>query len=247
MDQKTLMQNVRDQLAIDLNCLSDDFLSDGMVFVEARENPGRRPFPRGESHFDMLTMGRAVIVSATADLLEFLKFQLRGKGAYDAFAMPFIRGQSLYYLPDLKRIERLPAPEGVRLVIAEGTAIHEYYALPGFKNAIQYNVNHPRPDALAVVALKGDQVVGIAGCSADCERLWQVGIDVKPEHRQGGLASAIVNRLTHEVLERERVPYYGTSTCNIASQRVAQRSGYQVAWACTFQGHFGVITTAPCG
>ena len=46
-------------MVTDFNCFPGDFDSAGFVFCEAKENPGRRPFPRGERHFEMVTMGGA--------------------------------------------------------------------------------------------------------------------------------------------------------------------------------------------
>ena len=60
----------------------------------------------------MLTMGGAIIVSATPARLAYAKEQLRGKGRDDAFALPFVRGHSLFYLSDLVDLKRLSAPDG---------------------------------------------------------------------------------------------------------------------------------------
>ena len=65
MTQREVLRIVQSQLATDLNCSANDFDRDGIVFCEAKENPGLRPFPRGERHIEMYTMGSAVIVSAT--------------------------------------------------------------------------------------------------------------------------------------------------------------------------------------
>ena len=35
-------------------------------------------------------------------------------------------------------------------------------------------------DVLAVGAYDGDRLIGLAGCSADCETMWQIGVDVLP-------------------------------------------------------------------
>jgi hypothetical protein len=47
--QQELLAAVQAQLAIDLNCTVDDLNGekDSVVFVQAKENPGRRPFPKG--------------------------------------------------------------------------------------------------------------------------------------------------------------------------------------------------------
>ena len=42
-------------------------------------------------------------------------------------------------------------------------------------------------DVLGVGAYDGEQLVGLAGCSADCDTMWQIGIDVLPEYRRQGI------------------------------------------------------------
>jgi GNAT superfamily N-acetyltransferase len=237
----------RNQLALDLNCSPDDFDRDGFVFCEARENQGRRPFPRGERHFEMLTMGKAIIVSATSDILPYIKEQLDGKNPHDAFAMPFIRGQGIYFLPD--EIRKLPVPDNIEVSFVEGVEICALYGTEGISNAIhlQYDENHPRPDVLAVTAKSNGVIIGMAGASADCEMMWQIGIDVLPEHRGQGLAAALTAMLADEILRRGKVPYYGTATNHIVSQRVAIRAGFSPSWTCVFRGEFDDVLTQPTG
>ncbi|MCL2300470.1 MAG: hypothetical protein FWC27_10050 [Firmicutes bacterium] len=71
MTQEALLHIVQSQLAIDMNCAIDDLNGekDSILFTQARENLGRRPFPRSERHFEILSMGRAIIVSASPDIL----------------------------------------------------------------------------------------------------------------------------------------------------------------------------------
>lgn len=236
---------VRAQLAVDLNGSPEDFDKDGFIFHEARENPGRRPFPREARHFEMLAMGRAVVISATPDILPYLQKELSGKTRDEAFSMPFVYGQGLYFLPGT--LQTPPVSEGFTLEWAERADIPKLYALEGFRYAIQHDVNHPRPDALALVAKHGDEVAGIAGASDDCENMWQIGIDVLPAYRGHGLAVALTARLAAEILLRGKVPYYGTATCNIASQRVAHHAGFLPAWACAYRGRFDNALTSPTG
>ncbi|MCL2029994.1 MAG: GNAT family N-acetyltransferase [Oscillospiraceae bacterium] len=248
MTQHEMLRIVQSQLATDLNCSPDDFNRDGFVFCEAKENPGRRPFPRGERHFDMLTMGSAVIVSATPDILPFLREQLDGKNRYDAFNMPFVHGQGLYFLPD--NPQPLPMPNGFevkRLERNEIMKLYDLYQRDDFSNAIQFDPNHPRPDVLAVLAMEGGKAAGMAGASADCGMMWQIGIDVRTEYRNRGIAAALTNRLAIEILERGKIPYYAAAICNIASQRTAYRAGFKPAWACVYRGRFDDTLTSPTG
>ena len=240
MDQQKICAIAQAQLAVDLNCTIDDLNNkkDGFVFVEAKENAGRRSFPIREPHFEMLSMGNAVVVSAAPRILQIVEPMLDGKGRDDAFCMPFVYGQGLYYLPDLKRLSKLSAPDGFSYEFIEQKDIPLLYGTDGFHNALGYDVNHPRPDVLAAVARVGGRIIGIAGASFDCAGMWQIGIDVLPEYRQNGLAAYLVNALTRETLRRGFIPYYGTSPSNILSQRVAHRAGYYPAWICSYRGNF---------
>ncbi len=180
---------VQAQLAIDLNCTVADLngKKDTLVFVESKENPGRRPFPRKAEHFEMLTMGKSIVVSTTPVLLEIIQPLLAGKDRDSAFSMPFVYGHSLYYLPEASVIHPLSPPEGYAYALAERADMPSLYQTQGFDNAVSYDINHPRPDALAVTARRNGFIVGM---------------------------------------------------CNLASQRVAYRAGFSVAWVCAYQGRF---------
>jgi RimJ/RimL family protein N-acetyltransferase len=240
MTQEALLHIVQSQLAIDMNCTIDDLNGekDSILFTQARENPGRRPFPRGERHFEMLSMGRAIIVSASPDILAIVQPALAGKSRDEAFSMPFVYGHGICYLPDLSRIEALPAPAGFSYELIEQAEIPRLYHLEGFKNAIGNSGNHPRPDVLAAAATQDNRIVGMAGACIDCAHMWQIGIDVFPEYRNHGLAAYLVNQLMLEILKRGRIPYYCAAIANISSQRVAHRAGFLPAWVCSYKGNF---------
>ena len=244
-----MLRIVQLQLATDLNCIPADLSGekDSFIFVETRDNLGRRPFPRSERHFEMLSMGKAIVVSASPDILDIVRPLLIVKGRDEAFSMPFVYGHSLYYLPDLEQIERIALPDGFVFEMVERDEIPALYQYEGFRNALQYDVDLLRPDVLATLAKKDGNIVGIAGASSDCAKMWQVGMDVLPEYRNLGLAAYLVNWLTLEILNRGYVPYYGTASSNIASQRVAYRSGYCPAWVCAYKGNFDGQECLPTG
>jgi len=242
MTSNEMFNIVQSQLALDLNCTVNDINStkDSFVFTVLCDNPGRRPFPRTESYFEMLSMGKSIIVTAPPDNLDSLKALVADKDRDEAFSacMPFVQGFGLYYLPDLASIKPLVAPIGFEYEVVEQKDIHALYKFAGFQNAIQYDTNHPRPDALVRLAKKDGHIVGMAGASIDCAKMWQVGMDVLPKHRNHGLAAYLINWLTLEILNRSYVPYYCTALSNIASQRVAHRAGYAPAWVSTYEGKF---------
>ena len=60
--------------------------------------------------------------------------------------------------------------------------------------------------------------------------MWQIGVDVLPEYRREGIASALTSRLALEILERGKVPFYCAAWCNVKSVRNAIKSGFRPAW-----------------
>jgi GNAT superfamily N-acetyltransferase len=247
MTYKKMLRIIQAQLAKEMNCTTDDLNGEmgSFIFTEARDNPGRRPFFRNEHHFAMLTMGNAIIVSASPNILEIVKPLLIGRTRDEAFSMPFIYSHAINYLPDLTQIKQLPAPDGFVYNVVEQKDISSLYQYPGFNNAISYDATRLRPDVLVVSAIKDSQIVGMAGSSDDCEMMWQVGMDVLPEYRNYGLGAYLVNRLTLEIIDRGYIPFYCTSPTNIASQRVAHRAGYFPSWMCSYKGKFDEFETMP--
>ena len=85
-------------------------------------------------------------------------------------------------------------------------------------------------DVLGVGAYDNGQLIGLAACSADCDTMWQIGVDVLPGYRRQGIASALTSRLAVEILKRGKVPFYCCAWSNIKSARNAIRSGFRPAW-----------------
>jgi len=233
---------VQTQLAIDLNCTIDDLNSetDSIIFVEAKENPGRRPFPRKARYFEIVSMGKSIVVSATPERLLIAKTQMQGKNRDTVFSLPFIRGLYLHFLPDVERIKPQSPPNHFSFELITREEMESLFEVTRFNEAVIYDTNLPWQTDLAVAAKHDGEIVGVAGASKTCAKLWQIGIEVLPRYRNLGLASYLVNRLTFEILERGEIPSYDVIASNIASQRVAYRLGYFPAWVsdwrCNFEG-----------
>ena len=97
-----------------------------------------------------------------------------------------------------------------------------------FSNALGFHAT--APDELAVAAMDGENIMGMAGVSGDGEALWQIGVDVLPAYRGKGIAGKLVTLLKQQVLAFGKVPFYGMVSSNIASRTVAQKSGFLPAW-----------------
>jgi len=85
-------------------------------------------------------------------------------------------------------------------------------------------------DVLGVGAYHEGKLIGLAACSADCNTMWQIGVDVLPEYRRQGIASALTSRLAVEILERGKVPFYCCAWSNVKSARNAIKSGFRPEW-----------------
>lgn len=235
LDKAAILQTARCQLAADMNCDPEDFLRDGTVFREAVKGRGIWLDERQTPHLRAATMGKGIVVCADPELLDKVRPILRGKERDDLFSAPFFYGQGIYYVPDSERMAELPCPDGFSLEKREDGEVAALYAFPGFDHAIWYDARHPRPDALVVYASCAGQIAGMAGASADCESMWQIGIDVLPPFRGMGLASCLVSRLAALIMKRGIVPFYCTGSSNIPSQLVAYRSGFAPAWMCSYR------------
>ena len=55
----------------------------------------------------------------------------------------------------------------------------------------------------------------------------EAGVETMHAYRRGGYGDAAVRKWTNEVLERGAIPIYSTSRDNVASQRLANRVGYE--------------------
>lgn len=97
-----------------------------------------------------------------------------------------------------------------------------------FSNALCFS--QYMPDMLAAAAMDGGKMIGLAGATADCETMWQVGVDVLPEYRNRGLAVKLTALLRQEILRRGKIPFYGTNESHSISRYVAVKAGFLPAW-----------------
>ena len=240
-----LIASAAAQLACDYCCSADDFLNEkGRVTLSRISNNGRRCFRAEPDFFKAATMGSGTVISAASEMLEFSSDLLKkcsGPELFDQKKIWAINNRlaeynkviavnNIYFLPESPY--RYIPRGGFKIKLYEEYEIaSELYPVKGFNNALLYSSDKPRRDKLAVCALNGKDIVGIAGASSDSPIMWQIGIDVIPEYRERGIGSELVSALTQAVFMHGAVPYYGTWNGNIASQNTARSAGYYPVWA----------------
>lgn len=239
MNNKDLFRIAMEQSAIDLGAESADFERAGNVVVTSVVNEGARKYLKLPFSCQLVSYGTNIVASVLPDLADTVKEYIDKYPVEHCFETPNMhvlndalmkKGQKLcfmaeYFLPDITALRELECTYRIRLLKpSEFSGLY----LPQWSNALCEK--RKELDAIAVGAYDGEKLVGLAGASADCETMWQIGIDVLPEYRRQGIASALTSRLALEILNLGKVPFYCAAWCNIKSVRNAIRSGFVPAW-----------------
>ena len=227
MEPRELMARIRKHVAYHLDCQPHDLSEKGVVFVENHREPA--PF------LEICTMGHAVVISASPELLPKVRPLLEGKTRDEMFECPFVFGQSLYYMPDWKGMKPLPLPRGFRFRLLDGEGVYKLRGLTGFENSLAFDEQGHTPTALVFYGERDGEIVGVAGASPEGGGVWEMGVDVREKYRRGGLGAAMVSHLTTALLARGDVPIYCASVTNVGSQRVAFRAGLVPGWVSTYR------------
>ncbi len=237
---KDLFETARYQSAIDIHCSPEDFLKEENVIVLSAADPRRRVYYDAPSiPMQFVTYGGNVVASVQEPYRNLAAEYMARFTWYHLFSTPNTywlserlrpMGQKIchmaeYYLPDVEKLRPLPCAYETRILTQPDFA--ELY-LPQWSNALC--ADRKMCDVLGVGAYDGGELVGFAACSADCEDMWQIGIDVLPDYRRCGIASALTSRLASEILARGKTPFYCCAWSNVISKRNAIRSGFIPAW-----------------
>ena len=240
MTDRDMLRIAREQSAEDMGCGAEDFLSDRNVVVPFRLGEKAKRYYRLPIGGNFVSYGNNVVAAATEELFDIVQAYVGRFDFYHCFETPNLRwlnrrleplGQTVcfmaeYYLPDPERLRPLACPYELRL-LEKGTFGSLY--VPEWSNALCRD--RKELDVLGVGAYDGGKLIGLAGCSADADEMWQIGVDVLPEYRKQGIGSALTARLAREILGRDKVPFYCSAWSNIRSVRNAVRSGFLPAWA----------------
>lgn len=235
-----IKEKMYQQLAIDYCCNVSDIKNHKNCFVEYRALEGRRRFEEADTcilkaiviNGKIIFAGEGHVVAACKqkfsdrpgswfmDVANFRDLDeiLKEEGYQIKTAHPF-------FIPCDNRICKM---DGVEIKKYNQKEILQFKGDSRFDEAFCFDRNSP--DVLAVAAIVNHEIVGMAGASADSPYFWQIGINVNKEFEGRHIASGLVSILKYDILQKGIVPYYGTSFSNLASQHVAIKAGFEVAW-----------------
>ncbi len=240
-DRKQIFELVKKQLSYEFNCNPEDFFKDENIITKAVMHEKRRKFSDKEFFLQMATFGNNTVISANEKIHPWLREWQKDNRGFWLFEQNHYfeletELRKYGYKMALTHHMFLPKPEIVEIKTdlnikwLEQKDITPYYGRKEFPNALCESFKPDRPDVLAVIALDGEKIMGMAGCSADCPEMWQIGIDVLPEYRGRKIGTTLVSLLRNETFRRGAIPYYGTSLSNLGSWKIALASGFEPAW-----------------
>ena len=227
------------QSAVDLSADASDFEKSENVIVTSHESDGARRYLKLPFSCQLVSYGNNVVASVSSEFREITENYINKYPVEHLFETPHLhvlnealmaKGQKIcfmaeYFLPDMNVLRPLDCSYELRILTQKDFS--DLY-LPEWSNALCKD--RKQLDVLGVGAYDGDKLIGFAGCSADCYTMWQIGIDMLPEYRRHGIASALTSRLAIEILNRGKVPFYCAAWCNVKSVRNAIKSGFRPAW-----------------
>lgn len=236
---KEILKIAMEQSAIDSNCRADDFSSYENKVVLSKDDPKARKYLKLPFLCDFTSYGNNIVASVSEPFRAVAAEYISKFPAVHCFETPNLHwlmeqlnplGANVcymaeYFLPDADHFPTLRCGYETR-ILTQGD--FEPLYLPQWGNALC--ATRKQLDVLGVGAYHNGTLIGLAGCSADCRSMWQIGIDVLPAYRKQGVASALVNRLAHEVLKQDIVPFYCCAWSNVGSARTAIKSGFLPSW-----------------
>lgn len=239
MTNKDILQISMNQSAIDANCSLDDFKKSENIVVESVENANARKYLDLPLYCNFISYGNNVVASTNSNFADIAKNYIDKFPKEHCFETPNMHVindelqkrdmricfMAEYFLPDLNVLAELKCKYELKVLAPDDFC--DLYK-PEWSNPLCEK--RKQLDVLAVGAYANDTLIGLAGCSADCDTMWQIGVDVLPEYRQQGVASALTSKLAIETLKRGVVPFYCCAWSNIRSARNAIKSGFRPAW-----------------
>ncbi|MCM1040062.1 MAG: GNAT family N-acetyltransferase [Ruminococcus sp.] len=249
LTNKQILETAMKQSAVDLACKDTDFLEEKNVIVHSQKTPDCRKYLELPFGCNLVSYGGNLVASVAPEVEDIVASYIGKYSVEHCFETPnfHVLNDALeplgmricfmaeYFLPDL---EYLTEPnvsamreqvekEGFTFRLLSGEDFAGLYT-ETWGNALCEK--RKELDVLGVGVYEKERLIGLAACSADCETMWQIGVDVLPAYRRKGIACAMTGVLALEIMRRGKVPFYCAAWSNIKSVRNAIRAGFRPAW-----------------
>ena len=236
---ESIYQTALRQSAIDAGCDESDFLRSDNITVKSQKDIKARKYLELPFECNLISYGNNIVASVNEKYKEIVSEYINRYSAEHCFETPNMHVlndamqkhglrvcfMAEYFLPDLNCLK--PIDCNYRLKVLKQEDFSGLYTSE-WSNALCEK--RKELDVLGIGAYDGNKLVGLAGCSADCDTMWQIGVDVLVKYRREGIASSLTSRLACEILDMGKVPFYCAAWSNIKSVRNAIKSGFRPAW-----------------
>lgn len=233
--KKTYIEILEEQLAIDYDCSPDEVHSKENIYRILKVNEKARRIGSENSLLKIAVYREKLLVMAAPGIMDWCRENFgQHKGTWFSEPENLIKihnklqeyGQKLadthhHYIPAECSI---PVKRDFALKWYEEKEIEVFRGDKRFWEALLFDES--TPDMLAVCAMEGDTILGMASVTRDCDFLWQIGVNVTEQGRGKGIGAYVTSALKEEVLRRGVVPTYATVESHIKSQQVAFRAGF---------------------
>lgn len=239
MTNKNILEAAMNQSAIDANCNVEDFIDKGNVVVISKENANARKYLKLPLACNLISYGNNIVASVQEEYRDVVGDYINKYLVEHCFETPnmhvlndALQRKNLricfmaeYFLPDVECVKELKCEYECKIL--HQNDFKELYTKE-WSNAL--SKDRKELDVLGVGAYDGETMIGLAACSADCDSMWQIGVDVLPEYRMQGIASALTSQLALEILKEGKIPFYCAAWSNLKSVRNAIKCGFKPAW-----------------
>ena len=239
MTNKEILDIALQQSAFDCNCNAEDFLFEKNVVTISKTHPKARKYVPLPLECDLVSYGNNIVAQVSERTKSAVTEYINKYSVYRCFETPNINVlnnmlddfdlkvcfMAEYFLPDVTKLKELDCGYELRVLQKE-----DFVDLYVDKWSNCFSFDNRERDVLAVGAYYNEVLIGLAGCSADCDSMYQIGVDVSSEYRQKGIASAVTSKLALEILKLGKIPFYCAAWSNIKSVRNAIKSGFRPAW-----------------
>lgn len=239
MTNEDILRIAMRQSAVDLGCAPQDFLKKENKIVISKQNVSARKYLELPFECNLVSYGNNIVASVREDIKDTVKDYIGRYQTEHCFETPNLNvlSEALakydlkicfmaeYFLPDVTLLQQQHCAYKTRL-LTQNDFTDLYVA--EWSNALCEK--RKELDVLGIGAYDNGKLIGLAACSADCDGMWQIGVDVLPNYRRQGIASALTSNLALEILKCGKVPFYCAAWSNIKSVRNAIKSGFRPAW-----------------
>ena len=197
-----IKEKLYQQLAIDYCCQISDIKDDKNHFMEYKKIEGRRQFEEADDCvLKVIAVNGKLIFIGKKSVVDVCQKQFTNKS-----------GNWFMDVVNFRELDEILKKEGYRI-----KTVHPFF-IPKDDHVYEINgVEIKKYNQEEILQFKDDDRFDEAFCFSEASP------DVH-------IASGLVSILKSDILQKGIVPYYGTSFSNLASQHVATRAGFEVAW-----------------